>query len=537
MKRIFFSFFTVLLVLALAFAATACGENSLRIDPAGMLIMPEEPESPAYEYEDDLDAEAGPIHVPAAAPAADDGILRLHMRPPMTLNPLLNEDVTVARILRLIFEPLAVLDDELRTTGHLAELDFASDFSGVTVRIRDDAIWSDGKPVTADDLVFSVETLRNAPARAIYRGNVQNIESIRVVDAKTAQITFAQASVTAGYALNFPIIPEHLYRGETNPGSPRNMSPVGNGPFVFYELVPIRNITLRRSPHSFQGRAQIEEIEVIFLPDAETDLYAFDRGRIDAIRLPLTEWARFHSPRTPRYEIFPAMYFEFIGFNFRRPIFRDIHVRQGIAHAFNIKEAVTAVYMAHAVTSVTPIHPYSWAADNIAPPTFDPARASALLGTIRLDEPLIILANAENPQRVSIAQRLANALDAAGLPSRAEILPDHEYFWRLDSHDFDLFIGGVNLPFAPDMQFLFQSGGLFQYDNLLDGFFSAMMIASTEGAYLQAVSQFQHAFAERLPVIGLAFRHSAVLTNSRIARGTNPAPDNIFARISEWVIE
>ena len=520
---------------------TSCDGENLRIGPSGLaqLIVPDAPELEPEEYEDDTTTEAEPIDIPIITPIAaeDDGILRLHMRPPMTLNPLLNEDVTVARILRLIFEPLAILDDELRITGHLADLEFASDFTSVMVNIRGDAIWSDGKPVTSDDLIFSVETLRNAPAQAIYSANVKNIANIVRVDARTAQIFFTQATVTAGYSLNFPIIPEHIYRGETNPASPRNMNPIGNGSFMFESHTPMRNITLRRSPTSFRRRAQIEEIEVVFLPDAETDLYAFDRGRIDAIRLPLTEWARHHSPRSPRYEIFPAMYFEFIGFNFRRADFRDIHVRQGIAHAFDVNEAVAAVYVAHAVSSITPIHPHSWAADDIPAPTFDPSRATALLGTVRTYTPLVILANAENPQRVSIAQRLAASLNAVGLYTKAEILPSDEYFERLDSHDFDLFIGGVNLPFAPDTRFLFQGSGLFQNDPILDGFFQGLMIASTEGAYLQAVSQFQQAFAERLPVIGLAFRHSALLTNQRVAHGISPAPDHIFAGINEWVIE
>ncbi|MCL2841089.1 MAG: ABC transporter substrate-binding protein [Defluviitaleaceae bacterium] len=521
----------------LIFFLTSCGGDHLRIGPSGM-TQPAPVDAGLYdEYEEVLDTETVPIDAYFMGMVEADEVLRLHMRPPMTLNPLLNEDVTVARILRLIFEPLAILDDELRITGHLASLDFASDFSGVMVTIRDDAIWSDGIPVTSDDLIFSVETLRTAPIQAIYRANVQNIASMERINAKTVQITFIQASITSGYALNFPIIPEHLYSGETNPQSERNMNPIGNGLFVFYEHTPIRSITLHRSNTSFRRRPQIEEIEVIFLPNTETDLYAFDRGRIDAIRLPLTEWAQHHTARTPRYEVFSAMYFEFIGFNFRNPIFRDIHTRQGIAHAFDIHEAVNAVYMAHAVPSITPIHPHSWAASDITAPTFDPARASALLGTLGQFQPLVILVNAENPQRVSMAGRLAASLIDAGVPAQVEILSSDEYFERLNSHDFDLFIGGANLPFAPDMQFLFQSGGLFQHDAVLESHFSSMIIASTENAYLQAVSQFQQSFTERLPVIGLAFRHSAVLTNSRIINNINPAPDHIFAGINEWVIE
>jgi hypothetical protein len=48
--------------------------------------------------------------------------------------------------------------------------------------------------------------------------------------------------------------------------------------------------------------------------------------------------------------------------------------------------------------------------------------------------------------------------------------------------------------------------------------------------------QLQQAFAERLPVIGLGFKHSALLTNPRITSNLNPAPDHVFANLHEWVL-
>ena len=529
----------ILYVLAIIFLFSACGSGIVGIGPTGLpqpILHVEEADS---IDDDEMEIEAEPIQTPEITTTVEsqDTILRLSMRHPMTLNPLLNEDVTVARILRLIFEPLIVLDDNFRVTGHLADIEFASDFSSANLTIRNDAIWSDGLPVTADDVIFSIETLRSAPQSAIYSSNVRSIASVERVSTRTVQITFNHPSVTAGYALNFPIIPQHMND---------HMNPLGNGLFTFESHLPMRSITLARNPYSFRRRAQIDEIEVLFLPDEQTELYALNQGRIDALHLSLPEWIRHHGVRPLHHEIFPAMDFEFIGFNFQQAIFRELHTRQGIAHAFNATEAVSAVYLAHAVRTLSPIHPYHWAADDFVSdlpvyyPVFDQSRAQALLGLIRddmlPDEPLTILVNQENPQRVSIAQRLAESLTAVGMPARAVAVPEAVYFERLDTHDFDLFIGGVTLSFTPDFQFLFQSGGLFMNDAWLENAFLAMMIASTESAYLQAVSNFQQVFAERLPVIGLAFRHSAMLTNMRVDQGGRPAPDNVFYRVNEWVV-
>lgn len=525
----------VLFAILLMF--TSCGELE-RLIPLGFgYVDTEDDGNYAEEYEsgDAMENEAEPLYTsPTERTIYDDGILRLHMRPPVTLNPLLNEDVTVARILRLIFEPLAVLDSEFRVTGHLAELAFAPDFSSVNATIREGAIWSDGLPVTSDDVIFSISFLYNAPSSAIYSATINKIESAVRIDARTVQINFTRPSVISAYSLTFPVIPKHFYQNEISPQSPANLNPLGSGPFLLEAYAPMRSLELWRNPNYSRGRAQIEQVEVVFLPNRDTDFYAFERGIIDALRLPLTEWTRHHGVRSPAYEIFPAMYFEFIGFNFRRNIFRDVYTRQGIAHAFNADDAVAGLYLAHAVRSATPFHPQNWAARAITSPVYDPARAAAILGTVRVTEPLVIIANAENPQRATIAQRLAESLSHAGLPSTAEIISTDEYFERLAAHDFDLFIGGMELPFAPDLRVFFNAGELFPHDPIIESAFAALQLASTEAAYIQAATRLQQTFADQLPVIGLAFKHSSVLTGPRISGNFSPAPDHIFVNVKEW---
>ena len=525
-----------IILIALVLFLTACGADRIAIGPTGMPTLIN-PTGQTYEP-DEYEPYEGPIE-PIITPTPqvfipDDGVLRLSMRHPMTLNPLLNEDVTVARILRLIFEPLIVLDENLRPASHLADLEFASDLSSVRLTIRNDAYWSDGMPVTSDDLIFSVATLRNAPQNAIYHRNVENISNIMRISTRAVQIYFYQTTMCAGKMLNFPIIPQHHYRNQTNPRSAANMNPLGNGPYMM-EAHNMREIRLVQQPHSFRPRPQIAEIDVVFLPDAQTELYAFDQGRIDAIHMPLTEWVRHHSVRQISHENFPAMYFEFIGFNFEREEFNNVQVRRGIAHAFDACRAVQDVYLNQAVRATSPIHPYSLGGGNFSNIAHDPARARALLDAVEVYEPLTILTNEDNPQRISIAQRFAADLTAAGLPTTAEILPPEEYFARIESGDFDMFIGGVNLAFVPDVEFFFD-GGLFMEDAQLAAAFSATQNVVMESLYLQAMTQFQQSFADRLPVISLAFRHSAVLTTTRVQQNKAPAACNPFGWVNLWEI-
>jgi len=515
----------LLLILCAAFIFTACNSSEFSRNPAGLLTQI----PPAYEiydeYEDYYEELLLLEQISIPAQTITDNTLRLSMRHPLTLNPLLNEDVTVARILRLIFEPLIVLDEHFQPVSHLTDLEFASDFSSVILTIRNDAFWSDGTPVTADDIIFSVETLRGASANAIYKQNIENISEITRINSRVVQIRFYQISPSAGAALGFPIIPQHHLIDSFNP--------IGNAPFMLESHNPMRTIRLIPNPYSFRRRPQIQEIEVIFLPDTQTELYAFDQGRIDAIHMPLTDWARHQSVRHIRHEVFPAMYFEFIGFNFEREVFNDLQIRQGIAHAFNACEAINAVYLDHAVRTTSPIHPYSLAGGNGTWLPYDPTRGRILLGSVNLSEPLTIIANEDNLQRVSIAERLANSLNEVGLSAYAKIVAFEKYLELLENGEFDLFIGGVNLSLIPDIQFFFQ-GGFYLEDYALETAFTATRFALTESAYLQAVAQFEGMFASQLPVISLAFRHSAVLTNLRVMQNEVPAPDNVLGWVNSW---
>jgi len=300
----------------------------------------------------------------------------------------------------------------------------------------------------------------------------------------------------------------------------------------------MQSMELERNPYTFRTRAAIEHVEVIFIPDAENKLHAFDQGVVDALRLPFAEWVKHHSVKPVNHEVFPAMYFEFVGFNYRRAIFRDERTRQAVAAAFNADEAMHAVYLHQAVRAVSPIHPYSWMHDgNVAGPAHDPALARELFGGLNMPETLEIVVNIEHIERVHIAQRLAAGLAAAGQPATVIVLPFYEYYTRLQDGDFDLFLGGMQLDFVPDFGFMFRGGGLFPTDTVLDGMLTALGIASTESAYLQAVSALQQGFVERLPIISLGFRHSAVLTGTRVAQGREIAPDNVFGFVNEWGIQ
>jgi ABC-type transport system substrate-binding protein len=148
----------------------------------------------------------------------------------------------------------------------------------------------------------------------------------------------------------------------------------------------------------------------------------------------------------------------------------------------------------------------------------------------------VILANDCNPERVEIARALANGLSALGIYTKVYELPQDEYFSRLGDGDFDLYIGGVVLSNHAPFDFLFSSGGLFLHNAPTLEAAYAMRLAYTEAGYRDATARFQTVFAQQAPVVGIAFRHTALLTGARIRTTEAPTTCDIFRGAHAWQV-
>ena len=461
------------------------------------------------------------------------GTLQLSMRPPQTLNPLLNEDATVARVLQLIYEPMITFDEELRPVPHLVDLEFAFNSASVDVTIREDARWSDGSPITADDLVFSLNTLRGAPASVIYKDNIANFSSWQVVSENVVRIVFRTINGGSAYKFNFPIIPN---RAST-------AYPMGSGPFMFdpYNTTETK-VFLVHNPYTFRTSPYIESVQVMIIPARETDIHAFDRGLTDIYLAEVAAWARHHSIKPVRFTQQQSMLYDFIGFNFARAIPAQPQFRQVVAHSLNIESIVSNVFLTHAVVTNSPVHPNSWLHEtNIPIYEFNMDTAQELASGINMpQQSLEIVVNESNMEGIRIAQTLVSQLNTINIPLELTILPFEDYIWRIQNGYFDLFIGTFNLSMQPDLRFAFHSesvGNIISYNSAeLDLLLESAAAAATDTHFQRALSDVQFHIGYHLPVISLAFRHTSVITSPRIQGDLDPAPDNIFINVQNWFI-
>lgn len=159
-----------------------------------------------------------------------------------TLNPLYAQTNAELSAARLLFSGLFDYDE----TGHLREnlaqnVTVSGDKKVYTITLRDGLRWHDGTALTADDVVFTVNLMKNPEVRAAMRGSWQDIRAT-VQDARTVVFTLPAPYASFPHALTFAVLPEHILGSVPSANLRENtfsISPVGSGPFTLRLLQPV----------------------------------------------------------------------------------------------------------------------------------------------------------------------------------------------------------------------------------------------------------------------------------------------------------
>lgn len=270
---------------------------------------------------------------------------------------------SLAAAVSLIYESLMVpsLDEVSTEYGALAEMaSHPEDFSSVTYRLRAQAKWHDGKPVTPDDVIFSLDAFKKYhPQYTAYYRHVVKAERVGERDVK---FTF-----DAGGNRELPqivgqltVLPKHWWEGADSEGRKRDISattlekPLGSGAYRIKEFVPGRSIILERVKDYWGrglnvniGRDNFGELRYEYFRDSTVALEAFKGDQVDwRTENSAKNWATAYDfpaviEKRVLLEEFPnrsSGIMQAFALNIRRNKFRDPRVRRALNFAFDFEE-------------------------------------------------------------------------------------------------------------------------------------------------------------------------------------------------------
>ena len=347
--RLLLAFAAVLHAAAFCLAATVA-----HAEPVHAIAMHGEPALPA-----DFD------HFPYADPKAPEGgsVTYGVVGTFDSLNPFVLKGMrTTARGLwdpqygSLVFEPLMLrsADEPFTLYGLLAKsVEMDDDRTYMQFNLDSRARWSDGKPVTADDVIFTFELLRDH-GRPPFSNRLKKVEKMEKVGDNSVRFTFtkdADREFPLLLALS-PVLPKHAIDPKKFEQSGLTQM-IGSGPYLFDRVKPGEKIVYKRNPNywandlpSMRGLANYDRITINYYLQDQTLFEAFKKGDVDIYGdgSP-THWRdAYDFPAVRSGDIvreefkpkLPSGMFGFV-FNTRRPLFQDVRVREALTLAFDFE--------------------------------------------------------------------------------------------------------------------------------------------------------------------------------------------------------
>ena len=207
-----------------------------------------------------------------------------------SLNPLFATTNSEKTLSRLMFATLATIDYSGHPGIGLAASILPSEGGKVwTVKLRDGLKWSDGAPLTNEDVLFTVDLIKNSSVNSIYDSNLANV---KVAENENGEIVFTLPSVYADFisALNIPIVPKH----ELDDADPKTLiedtfsnTPVTSGAFSLNALQSIANgnekiYYLSANPNYYKGHTLLDSFAIHTYKDKDSVANALNSGAVTA---------------------------------------------------------------------------------------------------------------------------------------------------------------------------------------------------------------------------------------------------------------
>jgi oligopeptide transport system substrate-binding protein len=329
---------------------------------------------------------------------ANGGIFNMLWADPPTLDPHLTSDTTSAGVIVEIYGGLVTFDTNLNLIPDLAESwEISSDALTYTFKIRDTAVFHDGKSVTASDFKWSIERAAHpdtaSPVAETYlsdivgvkevlEGTATSISGITVVDDKTLQI---EIDAPKAYFLAKLTYPTAYVLDQNNVESSAGEwtdTPNGTGPFKLTEYKIGERLILERHPNYHLKPAMLDKIQMNLAGGSSMAMYENDEIHITGVGM--LDLERIKDPSDPLNSQLvtasPSFSVSYIGFNVQEPPFDDPLFRQALSHAID-KELIAREVLADLVVPAYGILPPGFPGYNesLEGLRFDPVLAKKLL--------------------------------------------------------------------------------------------------------------------------------------------------------------
>ncbi|MBU3204547.1 ABC transporter substrate-binding protein [Clostridium algidicarnis] len=544
---------TVAGVATLAITLTACGNKA-----------PEQGDD-TKKPEGDLNNKATEVikaedasKNPEAAKNRKDTIVIGIDKPEGVFNPAYYESVYDRYVADAMFAYIADIKHDGKLEDGLGSVKLSEDGLTYTITLKDGVKWSDGTPITTDDLEFSFfvksdkaydgpsdySSLKIKGWAAYHDGTSDKIEGLEKVDAKTLKVTLEEVNVSAIYDIgNFQPIPKEFYGKHYKQGEADKLQSVHrtpelfSGPYKLKEYKEGQSITLEANENYYKGKAKIPNL-IYKVTNKNTAMQLLETGEVDinALTVSTENVSQIKTKGFLDQHIYPTNGYGYVAFNHRKEALKDVKVRQAIAYALNRKAITDTVYKGYAdVINIPQTRVSSAYTDDVEKYEFDKEKANSLLdeagwkkGSDGIREKdgkklsLKFLASTPNEVNDALLNIAVGDFKEVGIDFKAEQM-DFDTIrtkTKQEDGDYDMYFMAWGLTPDPDSSTIFKTGGSqnkIGYSNAkVDEFLTKGLKATNQADRDKIYQDMYKELNKDLPYIFVYQRRDMWVVNSRI---------------------
>lgn len=252
-------------------------------------------------------------------------------------NPAITESKSVEMVMRAMYDPLFVIDnDEIRY--YMAEsYDISDDGLTITLKLKDNMFWHDGEPINADDFLFDFDLMWNEKLKSMTGVNGEKIDCEKIDDL-TVKLTLPQPSASYLSTLgNFKMFPEHRYNnGEPFRTTLENENGIGSGPYKLVNWTKGSTIELERFDDYYRGKPNFDKVIFQVAPEATTQEVAFQKDELSMIEVSDSlKYEKYKADENCNVYSFPDNRVSYFTFNANSKKMQNIELRQAFTYALD----------------------------------------------------------------------------------------------------------------------------------------------------------------------------------------------------------
>jgi peptide/nickel transport system substrate-binding protein len=409
----------------------------------------------------------------ATLPAAAANLRYAEDQAPAIVNPLFGSTMAEARVNELLFDGLYTDNQDLATTPALASsAELSSDKTEMTITLRDDVTWQDGKPFVANDVVFTIQAMQDKSTLSTESGRVAFIKAVSAVDEHTVKLKFARPEARPEDKLLFKILPAHAFAGTAvkRTDTFRN-KPIGTGPWKLVKYNEDNSISFATND-SYRDGVGLSEVTMREVSDKNYQAKLLLYESLEAlVRVLPRDLALLQNNRKVELYPYQTNSWWYVGFNAAHAPYDDVNVRKALSALMDVPGLLAPVGTGD-VLSGPFVKSSPYYNHEVTPVAKDANAAAALFAAAGYTQvggawskggkPLTIRIAAhqslESAQEVTI--NLQSQLQNAGLTVNVEFLDDAAWksrVWR--DHDYDLILSQWTFDRNEDVREQFYSTG------------------------------------------------------------------------------